>query len=122
MTLSDILKLRGYMVETEWEPDRVLGHMEQTYIMAVLLNPKLGNSDGLDVLKNIRLKYPTKPVVLITAYKEGLKDSIEKGLHIGAHRCLYKPFVTEELISAIEDISHKKLQKIYGEIAGTKVI
>lgn len=120
-TLSDILTLRGYIVETESEPERVLGHLEQTYKLTVLLDLKLGNRDGIDILKDIRKKYPTKPVVLITAYREKMKASIEQGLHIGAYSCLYKPFVTEELIEVIEAIRLKKLQQILGELAGSGI-
>ena len=53
-TLKDILQSRGYRVETEGDPGKVLGHMEQDYKLVVLLDLKLGQSDGLDVLKAIR--------------------------------------------------------------------
>ncbi len=50
-TLSDILTLRGYRVETESSPERVLGHLEKDYKLVVLLDIKLGHADGVDILK-----------------------------------------------------------------------
>jgi DNA-binding response OmpR family regulator len=41
--------------------------------------------------------------------------SIEKGLQIGAHACLYKPFEQEEVIGIIEEISRRKQLALLGE-------
>ena len=114
-TLMDILHSRGYRVETEADPEKVLGHMEQDYKLVVILDLKLGNANGLDVMKAIRAKYPSKPVVLVTGYREEMADSIRKGLEIGAYTCLYKPFDMEELFRFIKEISHKKIKAIFGE-------
>ena len=114
-TLMDILHSRGYRVETEADPEKVLGHMEQDYKLVVILDLKLGNANGLDVMKAIRAKYPSKPVVLVTGYREEMADSIRKGFEIGAYTCLYKPFEMEELFRFIKEISHKKIKAIFGE-------
>lgn len=114
-TLKDILQSRRYRVQTEADPEKVLGHMEENYKLVVLLDLKLGNIDSLDVLKAIRAKYPTKPVVLVTGYREEMGDAIEKGLKIGAHTCLYKPLEAEKLIGLVKEISQKKLRAVLGE-------
>jgi two-component system, NtrC family, response regulator HydG len=114
-TLKDILQARNYQVETEDDPEMVLGHMELKYELVVLVDLKLGNADGLETLRDIRERYPTKPVVLVTGYREEMAASIEKGFQIGAYTCLYKPFETEELIGIIEEISRKKLRSFLGE-------
>jgi DNA-binding NtrC family response regulator len=95
-------------VETENRADQVLGHLEQAYKLVVLLDLKLGNANGVDVLKQIRSKYPTKPVVLVTGHSQEMGASIEKGAQIGAYACLYKPLETDRLLGFIEDISRSK--------------
>jgi DNA-binding NtrC family response regulator len=110
-TLKDILQATGYRVETEGEAANVLGHMERNYKLAVLLDLKLGTAEGVSVLQEIRAKYPTKPVVLMTGYREEMGGAIEQGLRIGAYSCLYKPFEIEGLIRIIEEISREKLRK-----------
>lgn len=114
-TVGDVLRSRGYRVETEADPKNVLGHMEQNYKLAVILDLKLGDTDGLEVLKAVRSRYPSKPVVLVTGYREEMTDTIEKGLKIGAYTCLYKPFEMEGLLDTIKEISRKKRGNVLGE-------
>jgi DNA-binding NtrC family response regulator len=111
-TLKDILSLRGFRVETEQEPQKTLNHIDKDYKLVVLLDLKLGAVNGLDVLQKIRAKYPTKPVVLVTGYRQEMADSIEKGLKVGAYTCLYKPLEVEKLVELIEEIRLKKLQHL----------
>lgn len=114
-TLKDILQSRNYRVETENDPEKVLDHMERQYDVIVVLDLKLGNANGLDILRDIRLRYPTKPVVLVTGYREEMASAIEQGIQVGAYTCLYKPLATEELIGIIQEISRKKLRSALGE-------
>ena len=106
------MTLRGYQVETETVTQRVLGHLENDYKLAIVLDLKLGAANGSDVLKEVRAKYPTKPVVLVTGYRQEVGNSIEKGLRIGTYTCLYKPLEMDDLFQAIEKIRIKKLQNL----------
>jgi CheY-like chemotaxis protein len=115
-TMKDILLMRGYRVQTEADPGHVLGDMENDYQLAVILDLKLGAVDGTDVLEEVRNKYPTKPVVLVTGYKEEMAKSIEKGLEIGAYTCLYKPLEIDPLLHLIEEIRTNKLQHMLDSI------
>ena len=114
-TIKDILQGMGYRVQTEMDAANVLGHMEREYKLAVILDLKLGNADGLDVLKEIRAKYPSKPVVLVTGYGEAMAASLSQGEKIGAYASLYKPFQIEKLIAIIEEVSQGKRQALLGE-------
>ncbi|MBK5275776.1 MAG: response regulator [Desulfuromonadales bacterium] len=114
-TLKDILQANGYHVKTEEDPAKVLGHLEQQYQLAVILDLKLGTADGLDVLKDVRAHYPGKPVVLVTGYRNDMSASIEQGMKVGAYSCLYKPFEIDNLIRIIEDISRRKRNALLGE-------
>ncbi len=109
-TLKDILTARGYRVETETEPGNVLDHLETDYKLAIVLDLKLGAVNGTDVLKEVRAKYPSKPVVLVTGFGEEMSKSIEKGQKIGAYTCLYKPFEIDSLLETLEEIRLNKLQ------------
>lgn len=111
-TLQDFLTLRGFRVETESEPQKVLGHLDKDYKLAIVLDLKLGAVNGTEVLNEVRAKYPAKPVVLVTGYRQKMADSIEKGHRIGAYTCLYKPLEMDDLFQVIEDIRIKKLQNL----------
>lgn len=114
-TIKDILDEKGYRVETEMEAVNVLEHMASEYKLAVILDLKLGDADGLDILKEIRAKYPSKPVVLVTGYGTEMAVSISKAEAIGAYACLYKPLEIEKLVGIIEEVSLKKLRALLGE-------
>lgn len=117
-TIKDILELRGYKVETEVNPEKVLGDIglvEDRSI--VLLDLKLGKMNGVDVLKDIRTKYPSQPVIMVTGYGEEMADSIAKGLRIGAYTCLYKPLEIDKLIKKINEIDSDRLRTVLGESA-----
>lgn len=113
--LKSILRSNGYQVKTETDPAKVLGHLEQQYQLVVLLDLRLGTADGLDVLKEVRARYPGKPVVLITGYGNEMTASIEQGVQVGAYTCLYKPLATDTLVRIIEDISRRKRNVLLGE-------
>lgn len=115
-TIQDILRAQGYRVDTEQEAGQVLGHMERSYKLLVILDLKLHGADGVQVLRKIREQYPTKPVVLVTGYREEMGGAIENGLRIGAYACLYKPFEAEKLIGMVEEISAKKRRATLGEL------
>jgi DNA-binding NtrC family response regulator len=111
-TLKDILTIRGFRVETECTPQNVLSHLEKEYQLAIVLDLKLGAVNGTNVLKEVRAKYPTKPVVLVTGYREEMANSIEMARRIGAYTCLYKPLEMDALFQLIEEIRLKKLKNI----------
>jgi two-component system response regulator HydG len=113
-SLKDILGKNGYRVQTEADPGKALKHMEEEYKLVVMLDLKLGEANGLKLLKDIRAQYPTKPVLLATAYGAEMSDSIEKGLKIGAYTSLYKPLEIEALVGVLKEIRHKKLSAILG--------
>lgn len=114
-TIKEILQEKGYRVQTEIKADNVLGHLERGYRLVVVLDLKLGNANGLEVFGEIRTRYPSKPVVLVTGYGREMAASIKKAEEIGAYACLYKPLEIEKLVGIIEEVSLKKLRALLGE-------
>jgi DNA-binding NtrC family response regulator len=111
--LETILTIRGFHVETETKSQQVISHLEKNYELAVvLLDLNLGAANGVEVLKEIRAKYPGKPVVLMTGYRHEMMDSIEHARNIGIYTCLYKPFETDELYRLLEEIRIRKLKNL----------
>lgn len=56
----------------------------------VLLDIKLPEKDGIEVLKEIKKIDPQLPVVVITGYKEA--EKVIEAFRYGAMDCLLKPF------------------------------
>ncbi|MBI5445010.1 MAG: response regulator [Deltaproteobacteria bacterium] len=115
-TLKDVLSLRGFRVETECEPRRVLEDLEREYRLVVVLDLNLGAVNGADVLQRIRARYPDKPVILVTGYRQEMAGSIASALRIGAYTCIFTPFEADDLFRVIEEIRLAKLKNVLGGV------
>lgn len=74
----------------------------------ILLDVRLPDISGLDVLDELRAKLPETPVIMISAYGD-TKDAV-RAIKNGAADYLTKPFDVDELIMLIrEQISRKHL-------------
>ncbi|QJA06536.1 sigma-54-dependent Fis family transcriptional regulator [Thermosulfurimonas marina] len=64
-------------------------------VSVVLLDLKLPDLSGLEVLKRLKEGYPELPVIVITAFADA--DSAIEAMRAGAYEYVVKPFDTEEL-------------------------
>lgn len=72
----------------------------------VLLDYRLPDSNGLDLVTGIRQRSPGSAVVLMTAY--GTPEVIAEALDLGVHRVLSKPFDMDDLVSVVLDAGHSR--------------
>jgi DNA-binding NtrC family response regulator len=112
-TLGDILRVRGFGVTGIADPHQAMEGLEADGSV-VLLDMKLNNINGLDVLRTIRGECPQLPVILVTGYREEMSPVIEAALKIGAYACLYKPFETEDLLEVLSQVRHRQLSRVLG--------
>lgn len=66
---------------------------------AIVLDLGLPDGDGLDLLKQLRSRGSSTPVMILTA-RDGVEDRV-RGLDGGADDYLLKPFAMEELVARI---------------------
>ena len=71
----------------------------------LILDIMLPGRDGLSILKNIREKGISTPVILLTARSE-LQERLD-GLNSGADDYLTKPFFVEELIARVHSLMRR---------------
>ncbi len=72
----------------------------------IIMDIMLPFIDGISLLKDIRKKEITVPVLMLTV-KDSLKDKVE-GLDAGADDYLTKPFAFEELLARIRALLRRK--------------
>ena len=109
-TLGDILQARGFAVTKVTDPHDVVERVRSNG-QTVLLDMKLNDIGGLEVLKEIRAQHPRLPVVLVTGYREEMAQAIEVALKINAYACLYKPFQIEELLQLLTEVRRQELRR-----------
>ena len=112
-TLGDILQERDFVVTEVTDPHGVMEKIKPDS-QIVLLDMKLNSVGGLEVLKQIKEQYPHLPVILVTGYRDEMKNAIESAMKIGAHTYLYKPFEIDDLLQHLTEIHRKQLAKVLG--------
>ncbi|MCX7745234.1 MAG: sigma 54-interacting transcriptional regulator, partial [Flavobacteriales bacterium] len=80
--------------------------VQQNVYDVVLLDIKMPNVDGIDVLKFIKENYPNTDVIMLTGVTE-LKTAVECMKH-GAYDYLTKPYAGDELNKVIKNVLEKQ--------------
>jgi DNA-binding NtrC family response regulator len=92
----------GYEVRVASGGREGLSLLEQEPFSLVLLDLKMPDIDGIDVLNTIKEKWPETKVVMITGYST--VDTAVQALRLGAFNFIEKPFTPDTLISAVKEI------------------
>jgi len=100
------LEEEGYTVESAYDGEEGLYMAENLPVDLIILDIMLPLIDGLSILKSIRKKGMTTPVLLLTA-RDAILDKIT-GLDTGADDYLTKPFVFGELLARVRSLIRRK--------------
>lgn len=86
-----------FEANTEREARKVLSNHD---IDLLILDVRLPGVNGLDILKDMKIQYPTMEVVVVSAH--GDMDTVIKAMRLGAFDYLRKPFRHIDIQIAIE--------------------
>ena len=99
-TLSDVLKKRGYEIFSVGSGNGALSTIKKNVIDLILLDMRLPDIDGLEVLKKIKEFDTEILVIMMTAYSD--VQTAVSSMKSGAYDYINKPFELEELKLLIE--------------------
>lgn len=94
-----ILEKNNYTAEAVYNGEDALSYLETGDYDAAILDIMMPKMDGITVLKKLRAKGNTIPIIMLTAKSE-IDDKV-LGLDSGANDYLTKPFDTKELLARI---------------------
>lgn len=94
--LERILRAQGYEIEFACDGPSVLAKLRTDHHL-LLLDLNLPQMDGLEVLQQLRPRFPRLPVLVLTARSRS--DGLIPALDGGADDCLLKPFSYLELLA-----------------------
>jgi len=99
---ADILRSEGYIALTmaSAEEARHVAEVEAGSVDLAFIDMKLGNSDGLDVLQQLRQTDDTLVGVIITGHETNATAA--KVIRSGASDLISKPFTTGQFINTLE--------------------
>ncbi len=98
----------GYDVDSVFDGEEALEHIDQNGYDAVLLDIMMPKVDGITVLKTLRERNITVPVLMLTAKAE-INDRVA-GLDAGADDYLAKPFAMKELLARVNAMTRRRTQ------------
>ncbi|REK12269.1 MAG: sigma-54-dependent Fis family transcriptional regulator [Planctomycetota bacterium] len=99
-SMADWLRENGYDVDTANSFHAAREAIGRKHYDLVLLDIRLGDGDGFDLLAECRRTSPATTVIFITGY--GTVETAVEALRAGAFDLLTKPLIDDELEMAIE--------------------
>lgn len=104
------LMKEGYSVDCCYDGEEALSYMETGEFDAIILDIMMPKMSGLEVVRTMRARKNTTPVLFLTA-KDSVSDRVA-GLDAGAEDYLVKPFAFEELLARIRVMVRKQAGEI----------
>ena len=101
--LVAILTKNNYAVDAVYDGDEALSYLLTGDYDCAILDVMMPGMDGFEVLREVRAKGMTLPVMMLTA-KSQIDDKVE-GLDLGANDYLTKPFDSKELLARLRAIT-----------------
>lgn len=108
-SILQVMELRlssgGYRVLSSTDAAGALGSAEGEFIDLAVIDFKLGEHNGVELMERLQQVQPQLPVIILTAY--GTIDSAVDAMKRGACSYLTKPFDGKELLVQIESCLEK---------------
>lgn len=105
-TCKTVLEDEDYNVETAKDYNEAVKIFESKKIDLVFLDVWLPNTDGLDILSNIKEKYPDTTIIMMSGHA-GVETAV-RATKMGAYDFLEKPISISKLLSSCDEVLNKK--------------
>ena len=101
-SMSDWLRSQGMDVDTSPGYSDALEKLSRKQYQLLLVDVRLQDGDGFDLLEQVHRNYPDSQVMLMTGY--GDADAAIEAMRAGAADYLTKPLIDDELLMVIERV------------------
>ena len=107
-TLSERLKMRDLKNDTVYDGEQAIEFVDENEPDVMVLDLKMPGIDGMEVLRQVKKKYPNIQVIILTGH--GTDRDEEESRRIGVYDYLKKPVEIEELVDRIKGAYKEKIQ------------
>lgn len=113
-SIGEIFRSQKYTCDCVYDGDDGLAYGESGIYDVIILDLMLPKKSGFEVLRELRAKKISTPIILLTARDE-ISDKV-KGLDYGADDYLTKPFSKDELLARVRAVSRRTGDVIIDEL------
>ena len=106
-SMSDWLREQGYQLDTATNHATAIAALARKHYDLALVDIRLPDRDGFEVLAHAREHHPNTTVILLTGY--GTVESAVEAIRVGAFDFLTKPLIDEELLLSIQRALSQRL-------------
>ncbi len=108
--LKSFFEERDYQVQTAHSGESAILALEKMKPQVILLDIHMPGMDGMTALREIKSRYPSIKVIMVTALET--REKIEEALRLGADNYITKPLSLEYLEKDVQE-KIAQLGKIY---------
>jgi DNA-binding NtrC family response regulator len=106
-SLSKVLEQQGYQVLTAGSGEEAIAIARENACQIAFIDVKLPNIDGLETLLRLKEINPEILTIMMTGFRNEVKEALQKAEEASAITCLYKPFDPAEATNIVKKIGKK---------------
>jgi CheY-like chemotaxis protein len=106
-TMARVLELKGLRVTTVSSGSEAISIAGDRSIQIAFVDIRMPLMDGLETYLRLKEVNPGITVVMMTAYRNEMRDSIKQALAAEVKACLYKPFNPEDVLNLVNNLGVK---------------
>jgi DNA-binding NtrC family response regulator len=106
-TLTKVLESQGYEVLAASSGEEAITMSKHKACQMAFIDVKLPKIDGLETLLRLKEINPNILIIMMTGFRNEVKDALDKAQAASAITCLYKPFDPAEAANLVKQIGKK---------------
>src|SRR4030042_791754 len=103
-TLTKILEIQGYDVLAAGSGEEAVILAQEKDCQMAFIDVKLPNIDGLETLLRLKEINPDILIIMMTGFRNEVKEALDKAEAASAITCLYKPFAPADAAALVKNI------------------
>ncbi len=107
-TLKEILTKHGYRVLVATSGEQALEVAQGNNVDLYLIDMKMPVMNGLETYLKLKEIRPSAVAVMITAFREEMRDLVDQAITSSAYTCLYKPVDMSQLLELLSAMQENK--------------
>lgn len=108
-TLKDVLEERIYPASFAHSGEEAIRIVKENTVNIIFIDVKMPVLNGLETYLEIKKLNPDITAVMMTGYRQEVKELVEEALAESAYACLYKPLDMDKVIALVKEIVRQKI-------------